>query len=164
MAYYYVGEIKMFAGNFAPSGWNFCDGSLQSIANNTTLYALIGTTYGGDGVNTFALPDLRGRIPLGVSSAYPLATSGGTETVVLTPAQLPGHSHQAFASSTGGSDSPSGNYWGASPSGKPYSPSPGSLTLNAAALGNAGGNQAHNNLIPYVTVSYIIALYGIYPT
>src|SRR5580700_9369854 len=111
MATYYVGEIKMFAGSFAPYGWNFCDGSLLSVSTYAPLYAVIGTTYGGNGTTTFALPDLRGRVPLQTSGNFPLGSNGGAETVTLTTAQIPSHTHTPAASSTGGSDSPVGNFW-----------------------------------------------------
>ncbi len=112
MAQPYVGEIRMFAGNFAPAGWMFCEGQLLPISEYETLFNLIGTTYGGDGQNTFALPDLQSRVPVHQSSAYPLAANGGAETVTLTPQQMPVHTHVANASATGaGQTAPTGNVW-----------------------------------------------------
>lgn len=160
----YVGEIRMFGGNFAPSGWNFCDGSLLSIANYATLFNLIGTTYGGDGQNTFAVPDLRGRIPVHQGNGYVIGQLGGTETVTLTVSQIPAHAHTANGNSTGsGSPSPSGAVWG-NWSDNQFTSAGATGQMNGAALGNAGGNQPHDNLMPYLCVNFIISLFGIYPS
>jgi microcystin-dependent protein len=165
----FVGEIRQFAGNFAPSGWSFCDGSLQSIAQNDVLFNLIGTTYGGDGQTTFALPDLRGRFPIhigtGAGATYVMGQAAGAETVTLTTGQIPAHSHTAAASSVGGSDNPSGNYWGTATA-KPYavnSPVP-TLVMNPGGVLNAGSSQSHDNMIPFLAISYIISFFGIYPS
>jgi microcystin-dependent protein len=167
----YVGEIRMFGGNFAPVGWAFCDGSLLPISENETLFALIGTTYGGDGQTTFALPDLRGRLPLhmgtnpSTGTAYLLGAKSGVETVTLTPGQLPRHTHTVQASALAGtSNTPEGNVWA---SGKLLyadgSSSP-ALTMSPGSLSSAGNNQPHSNIMPYLTISFIIALEGIFPS
>src|SRR5207253_2267175 len=165
MAQPYVGEIRMFAGNFAPAGWMFCDGQLLAISENTTLFQLIGTTYGGDGQSTFALPDLRGRVPLhmgqgpGLPSNRILAENGGTEALTLTTNQLALHTHPARCSSGGGSPSsdPANGTWAASDV---------AIYSNAASTGflgggipttAAGGSQPHDNMIPILCINYIIS-------
>ncbi len=163
----YIGEIRMFGGNFAPQGWNFCDGSLQSISENETLFNVLGTTYGGDGVTTFGLPDLRGRIPIHLGTdangiSYILGQFAGTENVTLISQQMPQHSHPPLGSSTGGSASPSGNTYG---SGETlYSSAAPSVALSSSTVANAGSSQPHSNLMPYLCLNFIIALYGIYPS
>jgi microcystin-dependent protein len=166
MAQPYVGEIRMFGGNFPINGWAFCDGSLLSIDENETLFQLIGTTYGGDGVSTFAVPDLRGRVPIHQGQGYTLAQSGGTEEVTLTVQQIPIHSHAPLASNAGGSDSPGGNYWANSSTGKPYvAPGGVYVAMNAGTIGSpVGGSQPHENMIPYLGINYIISLFGIFPS
>jgi microcystin-dependent protein len=166
----FVGQIRMFAGNFPPLGWAFCDGQLLNIADNTILFALIGTTYGGDGVTTFALPDLRGRVLIGPGqgpglSNYVLAQEGGAETVTLTVNQMPQHMHTALADSLpGSSDKPTNLVPALYPDGIPaYGVNP-ATTMNAGALGNTGGSQPHNNIKPYVAIHYIISLFGIFPS
>lgn len=166
----YVGEIRLFAGNFAPNGWAFCNGQTVFIAENETLFNLIGTTYGGDGQETFALPNLQGRVPIhmgqgaGISQNYQIGEMGGTETVTLTTNQIPLHTHVPSASNAGVSDSPSGNVWGASATAKPYGAAPGALPMNAQSISSAGGSQPHDNMVPFVGVNYIISLFGIYPS
>ena len=170
MADPFLGEIKTFAGNFAPSGWALCQGQLLSIAQNEALFSLIGTIYGGDGVSTFALPSLAGRIALhqGVGpglSPRTIGESGGSETVGLSVPQLPAHNHAAICSNTtGNSASPVNNYWSTDPGGNTgaYSTTDGSQ-MAGPAIGNTGGGQPHNNLQPYLVINYIIALEGIYP-
>jgi microcystin-dependent protein len=168
MAQPYVGEIRMFAGNFAPAGWMFCSGQLLPISENETLFNLIGTTYGGDGQSTFALPDLQSRVPIhqGQGSglySYILAETGGVESVTLTQNQMPTHTHIPLASNTGASDTPANNFWANSTLGKPYVAAPPVVQMNAGTIGPSGGNQPHDNMIPYLCVSYIISLFGIYP-
>ena len=160
----YVGEIRIFAGNFAIADWAFCDGSLQSISQNQTLFNLIGTTYGGDGQNTFALPDLQGRFPVHQGSGYLIGQKAGVETVTLNTNQIPSHSHLPASSGTGGSDNPSGNYWGASTGGKLYSTNTPNLTMNNAAIGISGGNLPHDNMQPFLCINYIISLFGVFPS
>jgi microcystin-dependent protein len=167
----FIGEIRMFGGNFAPRGWAFCNGQSMSIAQNDALFALIGTTYGGDGVQTFNLPDLQGRLPLhqGTSTAgttYVIGEKGGVETVTLLSTQTPAHTHvvTATAIDAEGSD-PAGGVL-AQGSGFPVygAPNPDKpATFNQAAVGLAGGSQPHDNLQPYLCVSFIIALEGIFP-
>ena len=160
----YVGEIRIFAGNFPPAGWMFCDGALLAISEYETLSTLIGTTYGGDGQSTFALPDLRGRFPLHQSPGYVLGQSGGAEQVTLDTSQIPQHSHAPLATnSTGNSSKPAGKAWAAW-SDNPYSAGAPTGTLNPAALAPTGGSQPHDNMPPYLAVNLIISLFGIYPS
>jgi len=169
MAQPYVGEIRMFGGNFAPAGWMFCAGQILPIAEYETLFQLIGTTYGGDGQVTFGLPDLRGRVPIhqgqgsGLSN-YVLAQTGGVESVTLTINQIPLHSHVPAASNTGNSDTPANNYWANSTLGKPYSAAPPAVQMNAGTITPTGGSQPHDNMIPFLCVTYIISLFGIFPS
>lgn len=164
----YVGEIRMFTGNYAPVGWAMCNGQLLSISQNEALYTLIGTTYGGDGQNTFALPDLRGRLPIHMSSSYPIGAMAGTESVTLLSTQMPAHTHIPNASSfVGTSANPSNAVWSASSATNvsPYAnPAVPDTTMNPRNIGTAGGNQPHDNMMPFLTVSYIIALQGIFPS
>ena len=165
----YLGEIRMFGGNFAPQGWAFCNGQVLSIAENDALFTLIGTTYGGDGQTTFALPDLRGRAPVHMGqgpglSNYTIGQAAGSETVTLITNQLPAHSHPPAAnSSTGTSTSPAGNVWAASKDLSPFTTVP-NTNMNSGAMGMAGGSQPHDNLPPYLTISFIISLFGIFPS
>jgi microcystin-dependent protein len=160
----YIGEIRMFAGNFAPAGWAFCDGSLLAIPENDALFNLIGTTYGGDGQSTFALPDLRSRVPIHQGSGFILAQTGGEEQVTLTVNQIPAHTHVPQANSaTGAQTSPAGNVW-ASSANFPYSPNTPSAAMDPAAVGSSGGSQPHDNMAPFVVVSFIISLFGIFPS
>jgi len=166
MASPFIGEIKMFAGTFAPLGWAFCAGQLLPIGDYDALYNLIGTTYGGDGQTTFALPDLRGRVPVHPGNGIIQGETGGAESITLTVNQVPAHSHTAKANSaTGNSTNPGGNYWAAQPAFLPYSPA-GSENVNmkAGAIGLTGNNQPHDNMIPFTCLNYVIALEGIYPT
>lgn len=166
----FIGEIRMFGGNFAPKGWAFCNGQLLSISQNTALFSLLGTTYGGNGTTTFGLPDLRGRAPLHWGqgpglSPYAQGEQGGQEQSTLIANQMPTHSHAANAASGGGNvTGPSGAVWAASTQRDTlYSNGGPGATMSPAAIGNAGGNQPHENRQPYLTVSFIIALEGIYP-
>jgi microcystin-dependent protein len=167
----YVGEIRMFAGNFAPSGWALCDGSIISIAQNTALFSLLGTYYGGNGSNTFGLPDLRGRSPISSGygaglSNYSLGEAGGSESVTLMISQLPSHSHTVNAVSTvGNQENPLGN----SPADtkvldKEYSDGTSNSTMNIQMIAPSGGNQPFSIRPPYLAVNFIIALEGIYPS
>lgn len=164
----YVGEIRMFAGNFAPVGWAFCQGQTLAIAENTTLFQLIGTTYGGDGQQTFNLPNLSSRVPVHNGSqggsTFTLGQMGGQETVTLTTAQLPSHSHPAGASSgSGTSNSPANTVWANSTQGQ-YTDQGQNTQMSVSAIGNAGSSQPHDNMIPYVTINFIISLFGVFPT
>ncbi|RXT04271.1 phage tail protein [Ammoniphilus sp. CFH 90114] len=166
----YVGEIRMFAGNFAPAGWMFCHGQLLSIWENDMLFSLIGTIYGGDGVNTFALPDLRGRAPvhmgqLSAGNKYILGEMGGVEKVTLTVNQIPAHHHIPQASTLEATtSSPQHAVWAKSnlqPYGNHVNPN---ARMANECLGRTGGNQPHNNLMPYLAINYIISLFGIFPS
>ncbi|WP_121255978.1 phage tail protein [Nocardioides ferulae] len=166
MAQPYVGEIRMFAGNFAPAGWMFCEGQILPISENETLFQLIGTTYGGDGENTFALPDLRGRIPIHLGNGFILAETGGAEEITLTVPQIPAHSHPllAVAEGAGNQISPAGNVPGPSYNVSPYLNDSPTGDFNAAAIAPVGGSQPHTNLQPYLCVDFIISLFGIFPS
>ncbi len=168
----FIGEVTMFAGNFAPRGWAFCDGQLLSISENTALFSLLGTTYGGDGRTTFGLPDLRGRVAIHAGQGPGLTdrrqgSKGGVETVTLTIAEMPHHNHTLnIVNSPAKETSPVGNA-PALPSGPLlYGVPDGGETaqFHAATIGNTGGSQAHTNMPPYNTVRYIIALQGVYPS
>jgi len=167
----YIGEIRMFGGNFAPYGWAFCNGALQSISQNDTLYNLIGTTYGGDGQQTFALPDLQGRIPIHQGqgnglSTYVLGQKAGSETVTLISSQLPSHPHTAMGSATGTQQTnPANATWGNNQLPNTFGPGTSANgTMNMGATSMTGNSQPHDNLIPFLVVSFIIALTGIYPS
>jgi microcystin-dependent protein len=166
----YIGEIRMFAGNFAPQGWELCWGQSKSISENDALFALIGTTYGGDGQETFNLPDLRGRVPVHMGTlggnTYQIGEASGTETVTLTVQQVPSHTHAPTASSTGNSTSPAGNVWANSPALQFVEALQPNLnaTLPANAMSITGGNQPHDNMIPYLAINFIIAMVGVFPS
>lgn len=169
MAQPYVGEIRMFGGNFAPLGWAFCNGSLLSISEYETLFNLIGTTYGGDGQETFAVPDLRGRIPIHMGqgpglSNYVIGQIGGTENVTLNVNQIPAHNHLMLVSGTAASAStPQGNSLANATPNLYLRDVPTGIMSNAS-INLAGGNQPHENMMPYLCVSFIISLFGIFPS
>lgn len=166
----FVGEIRMFAGNFAPRGWAFCDGQLLSVSQNDALFSLFGTIYGGDGRTTFGLPDLRGRIPIHAGSGpglspRQLGNKAGTETEALNTNELPSHTHDMRVSSAGGTDSsPDDEYLGASPNMRLYRPQPPNMQLNADAVTQTGGGGSHTNLMPILCIHFIVALFGVYPS
>jgi microcystin-dependent protein len=166
MAQPYVGEIRIFAGNFAPAGWMFCEGQLLPISEYETLFNLIGTTYGGDGQSTFALPDLRGRIPLHQGNGFTLAETGGVETVTLTTNQLPIHTHSLIASTQTGTDkSPQGRITDQTSGGvQIYIEEAPDQPMAANAIAPQGGNQPHDNFQPYLCLDFIISLFGIFPS
>ena len=155
----------MFAGNFAPAGWMFCEGQLLPISENETLFNLIGTTYGGDGQSTFALPDLRGRVPLHFGNGFTLAETGGVEDVTLTVSQIPAHSHP-FVATTAGADqnSVSGNFLAQPSVIFEYFAAPASVALSPSSISSTGGSQPHNNFQPYLCLDFIISLFGIFPS
>lgn len=160
----FIGEIRIFAGNFAPAGWMFCEGQILPISENDALFALIGTTYGGDGVQTFALPDLRGRLPVHQGVGYLVSQRGGTEEVTLTTSQIPAHGHallatEAAAQATAG---PAGSLL-ASANTPLYAAGGGSVPM-ASAVTPAGGSQPHDNMAPFLCVNFIISLFGIFPS
>jgi microcystin-dependent protein len=160
----FLGAIFMFGGNFAPLGYAFCNGTLMSIAQNSALFQLLGTTYGGDGVQTFALPDLRGRIPVHAGPGFVWGQTSGEEAVQLTVNQMAIHSHTVNAvSGMGNQTSPVGHLWAAGT--VPRYAAPGTAaSLNAAAVGTGGGSQPHDNMSPFLSITFIIALEGIYPS
>lgn len=161
----YVGEIRMFAGTFAPAGWLFCNGNLLPIAENEVLFQLIGTSYGGDGQSTFALPDLRGRVPIHQGNGFIMAETGGAEEITLTVQQIPTHTHPLLGSSSTGSTSlPENSVLAKSTSNTPYSPFAPDKIMHAGSISPVGGSQPHTNLQPYVCINYIISLFGVYPT
>lgn len=165
MAQPYVGEIRMFGGNFAPAGWMFCEGQLLPISEYETLFNLIGTTYGGDGQSTFALPDLRGRLPMHQGNGFTLAETGGVEQVTLTVNQIAAHSHPVLATTTAGSSAqPQNNLLAQNASVTIYRAQPPVAAMNAAAIGPTGGSQPHTNFQPYLCVDFIISLFGIFPS
>ena len=165
MAQPYVGEIRMFGGNFAPAGWMFCEGQLLPISENETLFQLIGTTFGGDGQENFGLPNLQGRIPIHNGPGFTLGEVGGVEEVTLTVQQIPVHTHPFLAStSAGAAANPAGQVVAASGTGNLYRPAPAATPMNPATVGPVGGSQPHTNLQPYLCVDFIISLYGIFPS
>lgn len=173
MADPFVAEIRIFPFNFAPKGWAWCDGQLMPLSQNTALFSLLGTTYGGDGKSTFALPDLQGRAPMHPGqgpglSLHDLGETGGSETVSLLESEIPAHSHALMASaSTANRTAPAGNTFARVASGgTPYiagSPAPPLTNMAPEALAPAGGDQPHNNMMPYLTFYFCIALQGVFP-
>ncbi len=163
----YVGEIRMFAGNFPPNGWMFCDGNLLPISQNETLFQLIGTTYGGDGQSTFALPDLRGRLPVHMGNGFVLGEAAGAEEITLTTQQIPGHTHPLLCAASGGTpnSNPAGGYWGPSDQTQ-YSTAAGTVQMGNPTItaGPAGGSQPHSNFMPYLCIEFIISLFGVFPS
>lgn len=171
----YVGEIRMFAGAFEPLNWKFCNGQLLAIADYQMLYALIGTTYGGNGTTNFALPNLQGRLPVGSSTsnppgmanAYPMGAAGGSVGVTVTEAQMPAHTHAFSATTAAATTIAPGNTvtFATSPSNfTSYAANPPTLVaLNPQAVTSAGGSQMHENRMPAICINYIIALQGLYP-
>jgi microcystin-dependent protein len=164
MAQPYVGEIRMFAGNFEPVGWQFCDGRLLPISENETLFQLIGTTYGGDGQSTFALPDLRGRLPIHQGNGFVVGETGGAESITLTVQQIPSHTHAMLGSTnTSTAPQPTGNVIGKSTQIDHFINSVPGDQLSPNAIAPVGGNQPHTNFQPYLCVNFIISLFGIFP-
>lgn len=166
----FVGEIRMFAGNFAPRGWAFCDGQLLAVSQNDALFSLLGTIYGGDGRTTFGLPDCRGRIPLHAGhgpglSQRRLGAKGGAEKVTVTTNQLPSHTHPLKGSTGNGLlPDPEGNLLAGSAVLEPYEQEVPSVPMASSAITNLGGSRSHTNLQPYLCIHFIIALFGIYPS
>ena len=166
----YVGEIRMFAGNFAPNGWMFCEGQTLPISENETLFNLIGTTYGGDGQETFMLPNLQSRVPIHMGTGpsgttYQLAEASGVEQVTLTSQQIPGHTHPFTATTTGGSiNTPGGNCVAESAAVKIFLSDVAAGTMSTSAISPAGGSQPHENCQPFLCINFIISLFGVFPT
>jgi microcystin-dependent protein len=165
MAQPYVGEIRMFAGNFAPAGWMFCEGELLPISEYETLFNLIGTTYGGDGQSTFALPDLRGRLPIHFGNGFTLAETGGLEEITLTVSQIPAHTHPMLCSTNIANDAnPLNNILSEASASDPYATFPATVAMAPQSVSNVGGSQPHTNFQPYLCVDFIISLFGIFPS
>jgi microcystin-dependent protein len=167
----FVGEIRMFGGNFAPSGWAMCQGQLIAISENDTLFQLIGTTYGGDGQSTFALPDLQGRVPIhqgqgpGITQNYTIGEKAGVENVTLTTGQLPVHTHSLLASTNNAlNTSPTNNVLAAGITTKMYTEDVANQAMNAGAITPAGGSQPHDNMQPFLVLTFIISLFGVFPS
>lgn len=168
----FVGEIRMFAGTFPPEGWAYCDGSILTIVSNVELFSIIGTTYGGDGSTTFALPDLRGRVPIGPGSGSgltprTLGEMGGEESHMLTTSEMPTHSHTTaqYADSTvGSSENPVGRIPARNAAGIPQYGSSPNTTTGLVVVGNTGSSQPHNNMPPYTVINYIICVEGTFPS
>lgn len=161
----FLAEIRIFGFNFAPRGWAFCDGQILPINQNQSLYALLGTTYGGDGRTTFALPDLRGRTPVHVGDGHVQGQRAGQEQVILTAGQMPAHSHTAQATSdTASTPIPSSNALAGSAPNELYHAASSLAGLNAGTIANAGGSQGHDNMQPYITLNFCIALQGLFPS
>jgi len=167
----FVGEIKMFAGNFAPRNWALCDGQLLAISQNSALFSLLGTIYGGDGRTTFGLPDMRGRIPIHPGTGpdltnRPLGSKSGSENVTLTINQIPAHNHSSASTNAANKSNPADNKLADSGSKQIYTDQAGSppATLSSLTSPSIGGSQRHSNIMPYLCIHYIIALFGIYPS
>jgi microcystin-dependent protein len=164
MAQPYIGEIRMFAGNFPPVGWMFCDGQSLPISENETLFQLIGTTYGGDGEETFNLPNLQSRIPIHQGNGFILAEIGGAEEITLTVNQIPAHSHVPLAGNTdGNSPGPANGIW-ANSNLRQYGDTNANGTMAANRIQITGGSQPHTNLQPFLCINFIISLFGIFPS
>jgi microcystin-dependent protein len=158
----FIGEIKVVGFTFPPRGWAFCNGQTLPINQNQALFSILGTTYGGDGVTNFRLPDLQGRMPVHPGNDVTLGEAGGEASHMLTINELPAHNHQATAAAAATGPSPQGTTW--APSGHDmYAPS-ADTTMNASAVGNAGGGEAHENQAPYLVLNFVIALQGIFPS
>jgi microcystin-dependent protein len=166
----YIGEIRMFGGSFNPVGWAFCNGQLIQISENDTLFTLIGTTYGGDGQSTFGLPNLQGRLPIHQGTltggqTYQPGEAGGVESVTLSTQQMPQHNHSVIVSKDQGTQSaPAGKTSAANTSVLIYRPGIGTQTFDPSTVGVTGGSQPHDNMQPYCAVTFIISLYGVFPT
>lgn len=165
----FVGQIEMVGFNFAPVGWALCDGSLIAISTNEALFSLLGTTFGGNGINTFGLPDLRGRFPLGMGQGNgltdrPIGEESGEENHTLISSEMPIHTHQVEASTSNGTSStPSGNYPAVNNEGIQHYATTANGTMSASMLTSAGSSQSHNNMPPFLAVNFIIATSGIFP-
>ena len=160
----FVGEIRMFGGNFAPAGWAFCDGQLIPISENDVLFTLIGTTYGGDGQETFALPNLQSRIPVHQGNGLIIGEAAGVESVTLTTQQMPVHTHSMIATaSIGNANTAAGNILAQATGVKMYTASAPNTLLAATAVTPQGGSQPHENCQPFLVISFIISLFGVFP-
>lgn len=161
----YIGEIRMFAGNFPINGWMFCEGQLLPISEYESLFNLIGTTYGGDGQSTFALPDLRGRLPIHQGGGFTLAENGGAEEITLTTSQIPAHSHPMLCTTNIANDAnPLNNILSEASASDPYATFPPTVAMAAQSVTSTGGSQPHSNFQPYLCVNFIISLFGVFPS
>src|SRR5687767_1424528 len=165
----YIGEIRMFGGNFAPAGWAFCNGQTIPISENDALFTLIGTTYGGDGQETFNLPNLQSRVPMHMGNgpdgaSYQLAEAAGVESVTLTTQQIPIHTHQLLGSNTTAATQTPGGNVAAQGAGQNYTSADSPITMPANSVSPTGGSQPHENLQPYLCINFIISLFGRFPT
>jgi microcystin-dependent protein len=165
----YVGEIRMFAGNFAPAGWALCQGQTLPISENDVLFNLIGTTYGGDGQTTFNLPNLASRVPVhmgnGGGSSYVIGQTAGQESVTLITSQIPAHSHAPLCNSNaGGQAGPGGGIWAQLATNPPYANVAPTVNMGNTAIGPTGGSQPHDNMVPYLVINFIISLFGVFPS
>lgn len=167
----YVGEIRMFAGNFAPNGWMFCEGQTLAISENETLFQLIGTTYGGDGQSTFNLPNLASRVPIHMGTGpdgttYQIGEMAGTEQETLTVQQIPAHSHvvRCHSGGTNNSTNPQDSVWNPSDSNQYSTNIAGLVSMNPGAISPAGGSQPHENTQPFLCINFIISLFGVFPS
>jgi microcystin-dependent protein len=165
MAEPFIGEIRLFSFSFAPKGWAFCNGQLLPISQNQALFSLLGTTYGGNGQVTFALPDLQGRMALSSSGQFSPGQKSGEENHTLTIAEIPSHTHSVNASTVAGTaSSPGGQFWAVDPNNYPTFASAGGVNMSAAAIANTGGSQPHSNMMPTLVVNFCIAMLGIFPS
>lgn len=170
MAQPYIGEIRMFAGNFPPNGWMFCEGQLLPISENDALFTLLGTTYGGDGQSTFALPNLQSRVPMHFGTGpdgvtYQIGEQLGVESVTLSTQQIPVHNHVPLATANNGDQpSPIGGLWATNAVVKPYNPNPPGANMGSPSMSPAGGSQPHENCQPFLCINFIISLFGIFPS
>lgn len=161
----FIGEVRMFGFEFAPRFWALCNGQLLPIQQNQALFALLGTTYGGNGTTTFALPDLRSRSPLGFSNSIPQGAAAGTEAETILASNLPPHSHNLLANSgSANAATPAANFLGESPDAVLYGSGGTPVAMAATAVSGAGGSQSHNNMQPFLTVNFCIAIQGIFPS
>ncbi|HEX8071759.1 MAG TPA: tail fiber protein [Pyrinomonadaceae bacterium] len=160
----FLGEIKIISWNFAQQGWAFCNGQQLPIAQNQALFSLFGTTYGGNGQTTFALPDLRGRTPIHFGNGFTLGERAGEQAHTLTTSEMPTHTHFAMGNNAGATvSSPLGNFW-SNGGDNIYAPSPANNLMRPGTIANVGGNQAHNNMTPYLVLNFMVALVGIFPS
>jgi microcystin-dependent protein len=166
MAQPFIGEIKMVGFGFAPRGYALCNGQILPIAQNQALFSILGTTYGGNGQTTFALPNLQGRTPLHVGPGFILGQVAGEQAHTLTIGEIPSHSHSAQGAPSAGAADAAGNVWGGLASGTvlPYSNAAPNVSLVASAIANSGGSQPHDNMQPYLVINFIIALQGVFPS